>query len=144
MIVQLTKTQLMQRVIEGREHESFEHETEGRFDITLMRQAIANRSIPFDRVLVAIDQIAPFARENRVFDEARIRELPESSWRHDPPIYIEMEDGLMLLVDGTHRILRAEQERMKVLTVDIVPFSHAIRPAPGWVPNNTVDWGRPL
>lgn len=143
----VTKAQLMQAVIAGHQRECFEHSTEGIFDVTAMRDGLASGTIPGELVYIAMECIAPFVRENRVTEQARIDSLDEASWKLDPAIFIHIVNNgeeSHLMIDGHHRALRREKEGFDSMPCWIVEKEHAVRPAPGWVQNPFVDWGDAL
>jgi len=142
----MTKTQIMQAVAAGRVHETFDHETDGKFDVTAMRALCAKLNWPSLRVPVSevVDEI----RQSRVIDEARIDELPQASWQNDPALVVIMKDAdgndQHLLIDGTHRILRRHKEGCEIFRAYFVPEFMVIRPdMTQWVRSEErgIDWG---
>lgn len=136
----LNKETIMAPVVAGYAHEAFTHETEGTFDVTEMREWIKGH--PELLITVELSNLIGFIKENRVTDDHRIRTLPESSWRDDPGIAIECDDGSMLMIDGHHRALRRELEGLHVMEIYAVPMKDAIRPQAGYM--RGPDWGDPI
>lgn len=143
----LTKSQLMERVISGHERECFSHSTEGIFDITGMRQLIKSGKIEGELRTVDLDQVIPFIEQNRVVDMQRVHDLDRASWRDDPGIFIVLKEDTdgngptVLMVDGHHRAMRRRQEGFPTIWMWFIKEENAVRPAPGWVQNTSVDWG---
>lgn len=140
----VSKSEIMQDVIKGRAHECFEHSDEGIFDVTLMREWAA---LYGEIHTIDVADCAPFIRQSRVTDPARIAELPMEAWLSDPVMFIEMtrevggkSETTHLMIDGHHRMLRLEQEGVKTARAYIIPEQFAIRPQPGWG-SSGVDWG---
>ena len=137
----ISKLQMMSMVLKAIHHESFEHSTMGVFDVTLTRAwAIDN----LEPVLVYLKDIIPFIMENRVTEPARVMQLKDVSWRVDPGITIQTGPDEYLMIDGHHRALRRNIEGEEDMLMYIVPLDKAIRPAPGWVRRDDVDWGDPI
>lgn len=146
MVKIVSKSELMRPVILGLQHECFDHETDGVFDVTEMR---ARADELGKLVEVPMENVAPFIAEARVIDMDRVMELNELSWKHDPGIALvmespeEAEDGTptVMIVDGSHRAIRRSIEKCKTMRFWMIPIAKAIRPAEGWVKNPFVDWG---
>lgn len=136
----VSKTDIMRLVESGRCHECFEHEHLGLFDVTAIREAIRRDEISFKLLCVGMDQIAPFVRENRVTESARVQALPWTSYESDPGIFIEIPDGSSLMVDGHHRALRREAEGIDHMYFYFIPLDAAIRPSNAWIKNPFVTW----
>jgi hypothetical protein len=143
---QITKTQLMELVVQRRVHESFEHSINGVFDVTLMREQA--RRLNTEIVLFSIADALTFVQEQRVTDEERILNLEEESWRNDPAMAIHFEDDNQhLLIDGSHRILRRHREGLTDFLCYLVPSREIIRPDPReWARGSEmgIDWGAPI
>lgn len=136
----ITKSELMSRVNAGAEHECFEHSEEGIFDVTLMRMWAMAHLKP---VLVPLEDMVPFILSTRDTEPARVFELPEDSWRHDPGLAVEYpgDPPQHLMIDGHHRALRRAAEGLKDMPMFIIPQAGIIRPRPGWGINPFTDWG---
>lgn len=144
----MSKTEVMKLVSWGRVHESFEHEHEGRFDVTAMR--MLSPQIMGEAYELPIDQVLTFILLNRVLDVQRVRDLGAESWRNDPAIAIQMvRDGVTehLLIDGVHRIMRRHQEGLQTFRCYIIDEKYVIRPDPKeWQRGveQGIDWGDEL
>jgi hypothetical protein len=142
--MQISKSQLMQSIAQGLGHECFEHSNEGVFDITLMRAWAATH---LTAVTVELAHFIEFVREGRIWEAARVDELTYNQWRYDPIMFVAYptEDGPMshVLVDGTHRALRAHKEGSKFIKAFIVPEDKIIRPAADGIMLQDA-WGAPL
>jgi len=141
----MSKTEVMELVRWGSVHESFEHEYEGRFDITAMRMWAPN--IKGEVYQLPIDQVLTFILLNRVIDVQRVRDLDEESWRNDPAMAVQMvRDGVTehLLIDGVHRIMRRHQEGLQTFLCHVIDEKHVVRPdLKEWQPGveRGIDWG---
>jgi hypothetical protein len=142
----LTKTEVMKLVVQHKLHETFEHSTEGRFDVTAMRVYAQSMKLPTQRVRI-MDVLSDL-RTQRVISQERILQLDMWSWLHDPAMVIVYQDSTgkpaHLLVDGTHRILRRHQERCTFFSAWFIDIKDAIRPdMQQWVPavERGIDWG---
>jgi hypothetical protein len=135
----MSKTEVMKLVKWGRVHESFEHEHEGRFDITAMRMLPPQiRGKVYE---LPIHEVLAFILINRVLDVQRVRDLDVESWRNDPAIAIQM------IRDGVHRIMRRHQEGLQTFLCYVIDEKHAIRPDLNeWQPGveRGIDWGDEL
>jgi hypothetical protein len=145
MIV-VSKAEFMVPVLQGKQHECFEHSESGIFDITAMRLVLPNIGVLHT---ISLDQIVPFIMENRVTDPARVMQLAAASWRDDPGIFIVSDydsEGTpnVTMVDGHHRAMRRAIEKETDMEMWFVPTEKAIRPAAGWMKNPYVDWGDPI
>jgi hypothetical protein len=134
----ISKSELMARVIHGREHECFEHSECGFFDITLMREWAKKHGV---RITVGTADMVPHIHESRDYDPERVLELPDESWKNDPPLAVALNDGTHLLIDGAHRILRRHAEGYKNTDILVLTEEEIIRPGPGWSKQEAVDWG---
>lgn len=125
----MTKTEIMKLIAKGQIHESFEHSTEGLFDITEMRQACATSgSRPFE---VPIASVLPFILTNRVFEMQRVFDLDENSWKNDPAMCVLYDRGGSaehLLVDGVHRIMRRHHAGLTDFHCYFVDEKDIVRP----------------
>jgi hypothetical protein len=141
----MSKTEVMKLVSWGRVHESFEHEHEGRFDVTAIR--MLSPQIKGEVHELPIHDVLAFILINRVLDVQRVRDLDAESWRNDPAIAIQMvRDGITehLLIDGVHRIMRRHQEGLQTFRCYVIDEKHAIRPDLNkWQPGveRGIDWG---
>ena len=146
--IKITKSQLMQPVIAGEQHECFEDSELGIFDVTAMREACKAGRIG-ELTSIPLDQIIPMLAEQRVVDPDRVDELDEKSWRDDPGIFIltgfdEENIPNVCMVDGHHRAMRRHIEQLDNFVAYFVPVEQAIRPGEGWTKNPFVDWGDPI
>jgi hypothetical protein len=145
----LSKTALMQGVIDGILHESFEHSDPeiGVFDITQMRKLSAG-ACSFgvaERILVELEPIIPFLESSRDFDLARLADLTEDDL-NDPGLCILLPSGESILVDGTHRALARFRRGDKVWRLIQWKWdaAHALcRPPAGFGRPPGIDWGNP-
>lgn len=138
----MTKTEVMNLVASGKVHETFDHSTCGKFDVTAMRAYAMSRHLPTLRVRIA-DVYAELCRD-RVIDQARVDELDEASWKDDPAMVIILEEGSHLLIDGTHRILRRHKEGQFLFRAWFIEERFAIRVDPTeWIEgvHRGIDWG---
>lgn len=137
----MTKTEIMALVKEGTVHESFEHETDGMFDVTAMRTMCIVSGLQVFQCPIApiIDAIF----RDRVFDEARVSELPYYSWQTDPALVIQYDNGENLLIDGTHRIIRRHREGLLFCLAYLIPEADIIRPSAEFQRGEErgIDWG---
>lgn len=138
----VTKTELMQKIIDGKGHESFFHSDCGCFDITLMRAWAKEHLNP---VLIGLPDILPFILTTRVFEEARLLDLDPHDLHNDPALVILYEDGSRLFIDGTHRAIRLHREGNMTQLAYMVPEQHIIRPDKtilrGELAHGHFDWG---
>lgn len=146
--VVVSKDDIMRHVIEGPGRESFEHSTEGRFDVTGTRHLLHGDRIPWMQQDVPLSEICDFLRANRVFDPRRVDSLDEASWRYDPGIFVIIPepggDISHLMIDGTHRALRREKEGMETMAFYFVELRYAQHPGQNWTPHPFLDWGDQL
>jgi hypothetical protein len=127
--------------MQGIGRECFDHSELGRFDITAMREVA-----PQIGTLIGIDLdcIHDHIRDNYVWEEERVLNLPDESWQNDPGIVLVfMEDGVLThcVVDGTHRVIRRHRERCDNMTFWEIPLEKAIRPGMEWGVLKTHNWG---
>ena len=146
----IPKSAIMALVARGEHCECFEHEELGLFDVSAMRERAKTHG---EAVEIAIDQVEPFVRANRVFEQARVDQLDSYSWRFDPVLYVRLEEGpphgtSYLLIDGAHRVLRRHQEGCDTVLAVILTEADIIRPdltALGRTSDMVgIDWGAPL
>lgn len=146
----MTKTEIMAHVAAGEIHETFDHETEGSFDITMMRKLahaawtaslqanlkLAGSGQPLVKPDVELRRfhmqgMEAAIRASRVIDETRIMQLDDYSWRNDPALVVEyVTDGTeyQLIIDGTHRILRRSKEGKSTFDAYVFTTNQIIRP----------------
>lgn len=137
----MTKTELAIRIAAGLGRESFEHSTEGTFDITALRAVAVERG---DLWTVSLGQIVPHIHTNREVCLERVKSLPDESWKSDPVIFLVIERGgetSHLMVDGHHRALRRHQEGLTDVAAYMVPIELAPRPQRGWGRHAAFNWG---
>lgn len=142
----MTKTEVMKLVAEGGVHETFDHSTEGKFDVTSMRRYAIKAQLPTLQVRIA-DVYSHILRD-RVIDQQRVLDLDENSWKHDPAMVIVFSKGdgtkSHLLIDGVHRILRRHVEGEFLFTAWFIDEASAIRPdMKHWIEGveRGIDWG---
>lgn len=145
----LTKSQIMLMVLSGRTRESFEHSTEGMFDITQMRK----EALESERAITAFPltpELETFIRANRVWEQERVDFFAAQYERWEKPepamFYETTENGepSHLLIDGTHRILAAYALKMPWFIAWFFEESDIRRPPPGWGLRADLDWGDQL
>lgn len=148
--VVIPKSVFMYYVARGDQREVFEHDELGLFDVTAMREHAKTHG---EAVEIAMDQVEPFVRANRVFEQDRVHGLDDHSWQFDPVLYVRVEEGpphgtSYLLIDGAHRVLRRHQEGRDTVLAVILTEADIIRPDLskwGKVTDQLgLDWGAPL
>jgi hypothetical protein len=146
----IPKSVFMYHVARGDQREVFEHEELGLFDVTAMRERAKFRG---EAVEIAIDQVEPFVRANRVFEQDRVDQLDSYSWQFDPVLYVLLDEGpphgtSYLLIDGAHRVIRRHQEGRDTALAVILTEADILRPDLskwGRVQETLgLDWGAPL
>lgn len=141
----MTKSEIMKLVASGAIHETFDHSTEGKFDVTAMRKAAQESKLPTLRVRIA-DVYAAICQD-RVIDQARIDELDARSWKADPAMVVVFNEAGQtshLLIDGIHRILRRHKEGEFLFRAWFIDEANVIRPdMTQWVEGveRGIDWG---
>jgi hypothetical protein len=137
----MTKTEVMALIKQGAVHESFEHETDGIFDVTAMRALTSSEGLQIYDAPIA--PIIEAILRDRVYDEQRVSELSDHSWKEDPCLAVHYRDGSDLLIDGTHRIIRRWREGLSLFPVYILSEAQIIRPSDEFQRGEErgIDWG---
>lgn len=121
----VTKEFVMKTVALGLAHEGFEHPYIGTVDITNLRNWCKTR--PDLIINLPTESFIDFVMEFRVFEEDRVKTIDDQSWKCDPGIYVECEDGSYLFVDGIHRAVRRHREGREDMRFYLVPEKEARR-----------------
>lgn len=128
----LTKSQIMEYVISGRARETFDDSIEGKFDVTSMRELAAKLRMPTKTF--PMSGIAEYLTNQRVIDQARVRELQNESFLYDPVLVVEYpatdSTGAPshLLIDGAHRLSRRWRNRFSTFQAYVFTPDQIIRP----------------
>jgi hypothetical protein len=147
-----TKTEFMQAVFAGFAAETMtfvpDDGTPTRvYNVTELRKRLYTPfhipKIAGERIAVMTSDIAPYLRENRVWDEERVRNLKPTDLE-DPPIALRQPDGSMVFVDGTHRALRRERDGEETMEIMVVDDHLAPRIDPVFSSLLNEGWGEPL
>ncbi len=125
----------MQAVRAGSMHEVFEHSVEGLFNITLMRKWAHKNRTP---VRILTMDVVPFIRQTRVTEEARLFSLTDEE-KMEPVLVVLYDDGEHLMIDGSHRALRAEYDGREFLRAYMIPEAFIFRPPAGY--HKELNWG---
>ena len=137
----ITKTELMQLVIDGKNEEVFEDTEMGMFAVTRMRKFAFENQNKVKFILVDLPSLVEAIKKFRVYEEERINTLNENSWRNDPGILI-LHPGPPVahtIIDGTHRALRRFKEGCKDMLFWAFDPSQAIIPL--IYVESQYDWG---
>lgn len=147
----MSKSQHARMIAAGLVHESFQHQTLGHFNVTLLRERIKTnppelRVYRFDECRVADDPSAdPLAYivSQREVDPERCAELTEAQLQ-EPLIYLCCPPGsngpmeTHLLVDGIHRLVARHARGYTDFSFYMLPLEQAPRVAQDWV---DLPWG---
>lgn len=129
MVDRVSKSQLMTMVARGEMRETFEHEEEGMFDVTAMREfARANLS----PIQIDLDCVVDFVKEQRVHDMQRVYDLTPDQ-RDEPILYVCCTEPAplpttYLLIDGSHRVLRRKLDNFDHVDAYVLDRAQIIRP----------------
>ena len=132
----ISKSALMTAVAAGVMREYLTHSTEGVFDVTAMREYAEQSS---EICLVETREMYRMVMGSRVTSATRSAELSRDQWARDPIIAVVYDDGTHLLIDGSHRTMRAYMEGLPHMYAYILPESAVIRPGEG--ERQEINWG---
>jgi hypothetical protein len=137
-----TKDEMHRLVVAGIANETFQHETLGHFDITMMRRAIelvkdrlTVYSCNFDQ-LGMVDGIEAdgytYLTQHREIDRERVKNLTDEQIE-EPLIILDCPAGTNgtgrsdLLVDGIHRLVARKERGKEGFSFYRLPLEHAPR-----------------
>jgi hypothetical protein len=148
-----TKSEAAALVAAGQAHETFHHATLGHFNITRLREVIAQGGFKLHRCkfddLKMVDGIEAdafaYLTANREIDPARVAELTEQQIR-EPLLFALCPPGSNgegeshLLLDGIHRFVARRQRGKTFFTFIMVPLAEVPIVDPALFAGN-LPWG---
>lgn len=93
------------------------------FNVTLLQRYIDSRPRDFEIFNIVVDKrVYEQCKTLRGYEQPRLDRLTRDVILHKPVIFIEL-DGSYVMIDGTHRMIKAYELKMRVVPGYVVPES---------------------